>query len=135
MSAGAPPLPPLGLVVLAGDHARAHTALMMAAAAAALDRRVTVFVTMDALPLLLAGEGWRTLRDADRDDLLRRRGVAGMEELLAACAATGVAFMACEAGLKARGIEAGALRGDLAIEIAGLVTFLAAAGGGQIVAF
>lgn len=126
---------PLGLVVLAGDHARVHTALMTAAAAAAVERPVVLFVTMDALPLLLAGEGWRALRDAGRDDLLRERGVAGLKELVDACAATGVAFMACEAGLKARGIEAGALRGDLAIEIAGLVTFLAAAGGGQIVAF
>lgn len=126
---------PLGLVVLAGDYARVHTALAMAAAAAALDRRVVCFVTMDALPLLQAGAGWRTLQGAGGDELLRGRGVAGMEELVEACAATGVAFMACEAGLKARAIQAGTLRADLAIEVTGLVTFLVATDAGQIVAF
>ncbi|MBT7648646.1 MAG: hypothetical protein HN768_16540, partial [Rhodospirillaceae bacterium] len=84
---------PLGLVVLSGDYARVHYALMMASAAATIDRPVTVFVTMDAVPLLESGEGWRRLAGSDRDDDLKGRGVADMETLLQACTALDVGMM------------------------------------------
>ncbi len=124
----------LGVVVLSGDYVRVHYALMMASAAAAIDRPVTVFVTMDAAPLLAGDEGWRRLAGAERDDELKARDVADMETLLAACASMGVAFMACEAGLRAGETPAAALRDDLDIEVAGLVTFYRAVGEGRIVA-
>jgi peroxiredoxin family protein len=94
---------------------------------------VTLFVTMDAVPLLMAGEGWRALSGAARDDELKRRNVADMETLLEACAALGVAVMVCEAGLKAADIDPSALRDDLAFEVTGLVTFYGTIATGQIV--
>jgi len=123
----------LGLVVLSGDYARVHYALMMASAAAAIDRPVTVFVTMDAVPLLVADEGWRRLAGAARDDDLKARNVADIETLLEACAAMDVTFMVCEAGLKADETSADTLRDDLDVEVTGLVTFYGAVGTGQIV--
>lgn len=130
MSAG----PRLGIVVLSGDWARVHYALMMASSAAAIDREVTLFVTMDAVPAVLAGEGWRRLDGADRDAAMTQRNVADFETLLESCAALGVTVMVCEAGLKARDVGPGDLRDDLGIEVTGLVTFYQAVGDGQIVA-
>lgn len=124
---------PLGLVVLSGAWAHAHYALMMASAAAAVDRPVTVFATMDGVPLLLDREGWRGLAGADGDHELKRRNVADTETLFEACCALGVTFMVCEAGLRARATEPDRLRRDPAVEVTGLVTFYQAVGSGQIV--
>ena len=60
----------------------------------------------------------------ERDDAYRDRGVAGFDELLTSCAEMGVRLIACEMGLRAMDIERGDLRDDLAIEAAGIVTFL-----------
>ena len=124
---------PLGLVVLSGQWARVHYALMMASAAAAIDRPVTLFVTMDAVPLLETGEGWRRLEGAGGDDGLKVRGIADTETLLEACAALDVTMLVCEAGLKARDVAPAALRKDLGVTVTGLVTFYQAVGAGQIV--
>lgn len=126
---------PLGLVVLSGDYLRVHVALMTAAAAAAIDRRVVFFVTMDAIPLLLQSEGWRRLDGASRDDDMKARGVADIETLLEACRALDVSFIACESGLRATGWDADALRDDTDVEVAGLVTFIHAIDHGEMVSF
>ena len=69
------------------------------------------------------------------DDDLRARGVAGFEELLSACVDLGVRFIACEMGLRAMQLQPSALRSDVPIEVAGVVTFLgdASAGGAMLV--
>ena len=125
---------PLGLVVLSGEWARVHYALMMASSAAAIDRPVTLFVTMDAVPLLEAGEGWRRLAGAEGDDTMKQHKVADTETLLEACAAMDVTIMVCEAGLKARDVAPSALRSDIGVDVTGLVTFYRSVGTGQIVA-
>lgn len=123
---------PLGLVVLSGEYARVHYALMMASAAAAIDRPVTLFFTMDAAVTVQSGEGWRALAGSGRDDDLKARNVADLETLLEACVAMEVTFMVCEAGLKALDMPAEDLREDLGVEVTGLVTFYQAVGEGQI---
>lgn len=137
-SAGPDPvLPPdkLSLLVLSGDFERVQYALVVASAAAAIGTPVTLFFTNQAL-FSLAGEGpggagWRSLPGAAGraggaiDDERRARGVAGFEELLGACADLGVRFIACEMGLRAIGLDAAALRRDVPIEVAGVVTFIA----------
>jgi peroxiredoxin family protein len=107
----------------------------MASAAAAIGMPATLFFTGGALHALAAdgreGPGWRRLAGTDGreggaiDDSRRARGIAGFEELLAACADLGVRIIACEMGLRAIGLDAAALRTDLTIDIAGVVTFLA----------
>ncbi len=124
---------PLGLVVLSGDYMRVHYALMMASAAAAIDRPVTPFFTMDGVSALMADEGWRGLNESSRDDVLKDRGLADFETLLGACSAMEISFMVCETGLKALDSDASALRDDIDIEVTGLVTFYQAVGEGQIV--
>lgn len=123
---------PLGLVVLSGEYARVHYALMMASAAAAIDRPVTLFFTMDAAVTVQAGAGWRALAGSGRDDDLKARNVADIETLLEACVAMEVTFMVCEAGLKALDMPAEGLREDLGVEVTGLVTFYGTVGDGQI---
>ncbi len=127
--------PPLGLIVLSGEYLRVHVALMTAAAAASIDRKVVFFVTMDAVPLLLHSEGWRQLDGASRDDDMKARGVADIETLLEACRALDVSFIVCESGLRATGWDAEALRDDTEIEVAGLVTLIHAIDHGEMVSF
>ncbi len=126
---------PLGIIALSGDYLRIHVALMTAAAAASIDRRVVFFVTMDAVPLLLGSEGWRRLDGAARDDDMKTRGVADIETLLEACRALDVSFIVCESGLRATAWNADALRDDTDVAVAGLATFFHAVDHGEMVSF
>jgi peroxiredoxin family protein len=131
----------LSILLLSGDFERAHYALCVASAAAALERPVTLFVTLAALRALIAEDaegrpGWTGLAVAEPetadasalDARYRAQGVAGFEELLEACRALDVEFMACEMGMRALGLEPGALRADLELRPGGLATVLARGG-------
>ena len=125
----------LSLIVMSGDFARVHYALVLASASAAIGKPVTLFFTDEALRALCIsshGEhpGWRALQAGGRsagraDGELRARGVAGFEELLQACGELGVRVIACEMGLRALGLQPSDLRQDVSIEVAGVVTLLA----------
>jgi peroxiredoxin family protein len=138
----------LAILLLSGSFERAHYALCMASTAAALERPVTLFATQGGLRALLAADGagrpgWAGLPLAADltgpgvadggalDAQNRARGVAGFEELLAACIALGVEFMVCEMGLRALDLEEAALRPDLQVQRGGHATQLGR--GGQIV--
>ena len=130
----------LGIIVFSGDYDRVHYALITASAAAATDRQVTLFFTMEGIRALLdegadGAPGWAALSaGADgttataRDGAHGDKGIGTFEELLGACVELGVTFMVCETGLKAVGISADALRRDVPVKTGGMVTFLAAAG-------
>ncbi|MGI4978458.1 MAG: DsrE/DsrF/DrsH-like family protein [Janthinobacterium lividum] len=120
---------PLALLLLSGSHERAHYAFVLAAGGAALGRSVVLFATNRGCLALC--RNWSALDDAARDAVLRTRGVAGLSELREASAELGVRLIACEAGLLAEGIARDALLDS--VEIAGIATFLEAAGRGQIV--
>lgn len=118
-------LAPLGLILLDGAYERVHYGLAMAASALAVNRPAVLFFTNHALHTLAAKDGWRLLHGEPlaADQRRRAAGVAGLEELLDACAALGGRFIACEMGLRSVGLAANDLRSDIEIEIAGLVTF------------
>ncbi len=120
--------PPLGILLLSGDHDRAHYALVLATGAAAIGREVVLFASNAGCRLFLADPP--LLADA-REALLAERGVATLAVLAEAAADLGIRRIACEAGLKAEGLAPAALAPG--VEVAGVVTFLAAIGGGQIV--
>jgi peroxiredoxin family protein len=135
----------LNVLLLSGDFERVHYALCVASAAAALERPVTLFVTLDALRALIAEDakgrpGWMGLAitspefaDASAVDArYRAQGVAGFEELLETCRMLDVEFMVCEMGMRALGLEPDALRADLELQPGGLATLLAR--GGRMVA-
>jgi peroxiredoxin family protein len=119
----------LGVLLVSGAHSRAHYAFVVAAGAAALGRTVTVFATnlgCHALFTDISG-----LTDADRDARVRAAGVADLLTLREACVEMGVRLIACEAGLRADGLAAEHLMPG--VEVAGIATFLASVGAGQIV--
>ena len=124
------PSEPLGILLLSGAHDRAHYALVLATAAASIGRRVAIFATNAGCRALLAD--WSGLADADRDARITAGGVAGLDELRDAATALDIGLIACEAGLRAEGLEAAALYPG--VRIAGVVTFLSEVGAGQIVA-
>ncbi|MXP64467.1 hypothetical protein E0493_14040 [Roseomonas sp. M0104] len=119
---------PLGILLRAAGHEPAHYALVLATGAAAVGREVVLFATNAGCRLLLRDT---PLLADPREALLRERGVAGIGTLLEAAGELGLRRIACEAGLRAEDIEAGTLAPG--VEVAGVVTFLAAVGGGQIV--
>ena len=127
----------LSIVVFAGGFDRVHYALVMASAAAATNRKVTLFFTGRALRTLVHEHepgvlGWHDLdaaddgsRPSERDRFFAKNGLATFEELLGACVALGVTVMACEMGLKALGLPPGVgLRPDVPVQRGGVVTFL-----------
>ncbi|WP_207480664.1 DsrE family protein [Arenibaculum pallidiluteum] len=125
----------LSLVVFSGGFERVHYALVMASAAAASNRKATLFFTGPALRALVAEDdgapGWHRLAPAEdgtspalKDAAFRELGVAGFEELLEACVALGVTVMVCEMGLRAQGLEAARLRPDVPVQSGGVVTLL-----------
>jgi peroxiredoxin family protein len=124
------PSEPLGILLLAGTHDRAHYAFVLASGAAALGRQVVLFATNAGCRALLTD--WSSLADAGRDERVREGGVAGLAELREASVEMGVRMIACEAGLRAEGLDAAGLLPG--VEVAGVATFLSVAGGGQIVA-
>ena len=75
---------------------------------------------------------WSGLTDAARDERVRAAGVAGLAELRDAAHELGVRLIVCEAGLRAEGLDPASLLPG--VEVAGVATFLSAAGAGQIVA-
>ncbi|MGE0151931.1 MAG: hypothetical protein AB7R90_04885 [Reyranellaceae bacterium] len=119
---------PLGLILLEGSYERVHYGLAMAASALAVNRPAVLFFTNGALLALAGEQGWRRLQgDALREEARRKAaGVAGLPELLEACAALGGRLIACEMGLRTMALAANDLRSDIKIEIAGLVTFYGA---------
>ena len=120
--------PPLGILLLSGEHDRAHYALVLATGAAALGRDVTLFATNGGCRLFLADQ---PLLAEPREAALATRGVAGIATLLDAATELGIRRIACEAGLRAEAIPATELLPG--VEVAGVVTFLGAVGDGQIV--
>jgi predicted peroxiredoxin len=74
---------------------------------------------------------WSGLQDAGRDARIQQRGVAGLDTLRDSCVEMAVRMIACEAGLRAEAIEASCLLEN--VEVAGIATFLAAVGGGQVI--
>ncbi len=119
---------PLGILLLSGGHERAHYALVLATGAAALGREVVLFATNAGCRLFL--EPTPLLTDP-RETLLEERGVAGIGTLLEAAADLGLRRIACEAGLRAEDLAGAALAPG--VEVAGVATFLAALGDGQII--
>ena len=119
----------LGILLISGGHARAHYAFVLATAAAALGRKVTMFATNAGCHALLAD--WSGLTDAGRDALIAGRGVAGLDVLREAAADLEIRMIACEAGLRAEALDRATLLPG--VEIAGVATFLAAVGDGQFI--
>lgn len=139
-------LPGLSLIVFSGQYERVHYALVLAAAAAAIDRPVTLFFTGAALNALRAppasgAPGWHALAGSGEqsaaalDARNASLGVATLQDLLTACGQIGVRFLVCEMGLRAAELTAADLRTDLAPECAGVVTLLAEAGSDRTLLF
>jgi peroxiredoxin family protein len=119
----------LGVLLLSGKHDRAHYAFVVASGAAALGRQVVLFATNQGCVALCSD--WSRLGDAGRDARIQARGVAGLDTLREACQEMDVRLIACEAGMRAVGLERGMLLAG--VEVAGIATFLSAVGTGQII--
>ncbi|MEA1677735.1 hypothetical protein [Nitrospirillum sp. BR 11163] len=123
----------LSIVLHSGGFDRVHYALVMATAAAAIGRPTLLFVTGRALRLLLADDGWTGLDPADdgstpvaRERQFQDTNIATLAELTESLTPLGVRVMACEMGWRVLGLDKPALRADVTVETAGVVTLLQA---------
>ena len=114
----------LSFVVFSGEYARIHYALVMASAAAAIDKAVTLFFTMKGTRALTIPPGDGSRDWAALDAAFAAKGIATVEEMLAALVALGATFMVCETGLKSESLTTADLRADIAVREGGVVTFL-----------
>jgi len=104
---------------------------VLAAGAASVGREVALFATNAGCRALC--RDWSELQGSADDETVRARGVAGFATLRDATIELGVRLIACDAGLKAAGIASDALLPN--VEVAGIATFLEAAGDGQMISF
>jgi len=121
----------LGIILLDGSHARAHFAFSLAAAAAAMDRPVTLFASGAGVHALC--RDWSGLTDAVHDAELVMRGVGSLDVLREAALSLDVRLLACEAALRGEAVAPSALLDG--VRVAGLVTFLADLADAQLVSF
>ena len=141
MNDSPPQIEKLSIIIHSGYYDKIHYALVMAAAAASIDRPVTLFFTMGACKSLKQSDSsgnpaWRELPlseeqksnisdcGGNRDDFYATQNIATFENLLESCIQLGVTFMVCEMGLKAEGLNGPALRNDISFQEGGVVTFL-----------
>ena len=89
----------LSLIVQSGDFDRVHYALVVASAALATGKSVTLFFTMEGTRALLPG-----FADVPQETMLAQKNLATFEELIAACAELDATFMVCEMGMRATAI-------------------------------
>lgn len=109
----------LSLIFQSDDYDRVHYALVMASAALAIGKPVTLFFTMAATRALTAG--WA---DDAQEAAFAADGLATFEELLAACSELDATFMVCELGLRAEKLNREDLRDDIRITDGSAVSFL-----------
>ncbi len=119
----------LSLVIHSGDYSRMHYALVMASAAAAVGKPVTILFAGASVKALA-----RRWRPPDEDHRAKALRVAGFEELLTTCRDLGARLLVCETALALNEMKPAHLRDDLNLETAGAVTFLndASAGGDML---
>ena len=120
---------PFGVLLLSSGYDRAHYSLVLATTAAAIGREVVLFAAGAGCNALRTD--WSALAGAERDAAIMARGVAGLDTLREAAAELSIRMIACEASLRAEGIDEAALLPGVAV--AGVATFLGATRGGQIV--
>ncbi|WP_227307302.1 DsrE/DsrF/DrsH-like family protein [Acidisoma cellulosilyticum] len=122
-------IPGLSILLISGTHERAHYAFALAAGAAALGRRTSIFATNRGCFALETD--WSGLDNATRDRTIRARGVAGFDDLRDACLELGVRLLACDAGLKSEDLSTATLLP--AVQVTGIAAFLADSAESQIV--
>ena len=133
----------LGVLLISDGHERAHYAFVVATAAAAIGRDVTLFATNGGCHALLdtppyagspyVGSSYAGASYAGASYVGSSNvgptipGVATLAELRDAALALGIRMMACPMGLRLAGLEGAALAPG--VVVAGVPSFLAAASG------
>ena len=110
----------LSLIVQSGDFERIHYSLVIASAALATGKPVTLFFAMEGTRALTSN-----FVDTEQEAALKQKKLATFEELLTACAEMGASFMVCEMGLSASHVMRDQLRPDIEIKEGSVVSFIA----------
>ena len=108
----------LSLILHSGEYDRIHYSFVIAAAAAAINRPVTLLFTKSAVRALTPDWGIKM------DRVFSKTGVASLSEMINACTELAVSFKICELGLISEGLSLKDLRTDVYLELDGITSFL-----------
>lgn len=117
----------LGILLASDDPGRVHAAFSMATAGAALGRGVVLLATGTGCRSLAAGDPF----DPAFEGRLAAAGVATCRTLRETAVELGARLLACDASVRVEALTT-LMPGA---NVAGMATFLADTGGGQIVSF
>ena len=92
----------LSLIIQSGAYERIHYALVIASAALAVGKPVTLLFTMGGTRALT--EDWA---DQAREKAFAADGLATFEDLLSACQELEATFMVCALGLRSEKLDTG----------------------------
>ncbi|PPR10780.1 MAG: hypothetical protein CFH41_01355 [Alphaproteobacteria bacterium MarineAlpha11_Bin1] len=110
----------LSLIIQSNDFDRVHYGLVLASAALAVGKPVTLFFAMEGTRALVP-----RFADVPREKILAEMNLATFEGLVAVCAEMKAQFMVCEMGMRAMSIKREQLRNDITITEGSAVSFLA----------
>ena len=117
----------LGIVLASAEPGRVHAAFSMAAAGAAVGRRVLLLATGSGVQALAAGAPF----DPAFEACLHTTGVATCAVLRDVLAELDVLLMACDAALRVENIP----QLHPGVRVAGMATFLAELGAASVISF
>jgi peroxiredoxin family protein len=134
---------PLSIMLISGEFDRIHYALSMATAAASLERKVTLCISLAACKAFTP-DGWKALPlsaamgqvavSAEAlDNYYAKQHIATFDVLLDATAELAIPCIACEMGMRASGLVLTDMDARLAWMPGGLISFYQQAGDGAII--
>jgi len=122
----------LTLILQSGEFDRIHYGLMMAVTAAALDKKVTLFITNAACLAFAKHDRWRNLpislgmqhlaqNAGTLDTYYQAQHIASFDSLKESALALDVEWKICESGLRAMGLSIDDLDPEIPFVAGGLV--------------
>ncbi|MEE2661523.1 MAG: DsrE/DsrF/DrsH-like family protein [Pseudomonadota bacterium] len=106
-------------IIQSDNYDKVHSALVIASAALAIGRSVTLFFTMSGTRILTPG--WV---NKGQEEIFKKKGLATFETLLDACNKMDASIMVCQMGLLSVDLTHQDLRKDIKIIEGSAVTFL-----------
>jgi len=109
----------LSIIIQSDDYDKVHSALVLASAALAIGKSVTLFFTMSGTRTLTPG--WA---NKGREDKFKKKGLATFETLIDACNKMEASIMVCQMGLLSVDLSGQDLRKDIKIIEGSAVAFI-----------
>ena len=130
----------MSIIVISSDAERIHMALMMAASASAMGKKVAMFFSKGGVKAVTKG-GWQELTAScgtsanDMDKNLEAVGVADFDILVDALSALDIKFYVCDSAMAEHGLDILDLISRPQVKVTGLASLIEYGSGGDWLTF